>query len=165
MVQLIAQADRPSRAHPAPAGRHARQGRRSRSRAVDADKPWRIDEKSFLSKSKNSPFDGRPVQGRVIGTWLDGRRDIRGGGVIFRRRPRRLSPRLDPFGLVLTRLAGLGDLRRDRLRQYRRTNVLRTGNKKLAALTLAARRAKGAVAVLPPPPRAPTWRSWRRPPR
>ncbi len=40
----------------------------------DPVKPWRIDEKAFLSKSKNSPFDGRPVQGRVIGTWLDGRR-------------------------------------------------------------------------------------------
>jgi dihydroorotase len=40
----------------------------------DPAKPWRIDEKAFLSKSKNSPFDGRPVQGRVIGTWLGGRR-------------------------------------------------------------------------------------------
>ncbi|MBI3515524.1 MAG: dihydroorotase [Proteobacteria bacterium] len=40
----------------------------------DAAKPWRIDEKAFRSKSKNSPFDGRPVQGRVIGTWLGGRR-------------------------------------------------------------------------------------------
>jgi len=40
----------------------------------DPAKPWRIDEKAFLSKSKNSPFDGRPVQGRVIGTWLAGRR-------------------------------------------------------------------------------------------
>jgi dihydroorotase len=40
----------------------------------DDAKPWRIDEKSFLSKSKNSPFDGRPVQGRVVGTWLGGRR-------------------------------------------------------------------------------------------
>jgi dihydroorotase len=40
----------------------------------DPVKPWQIDEKAFLSKSKNSPFDGRPVQGRVIGTWLGGRR-------------------------------------------------------------------------------------------
>ena len=40
----------------------------------DPAKPWRIDEKAFLSKSKNSPFDGRPVQGRVIGTWLGGTR-------------------------------------------------------------------------------------------
>lgn len=40
----------------------------------DPTKPWRIDEKAFRSKSKNSPFDGRPVQGCVIGTWLGGRR-------------------------------------------------------------------------------------------
>ncbi len=44
----------------------------------DPAKPWRIDEKAFRSKSKNSPFDGRPVQGQVIGTWLGGRR-VHGG--------------------------------------------------------------------------------------
>jgi dihydroorotase len=30
---------------------------------IDPDRPWRIDPDSFLSKSKNSPFDGHPVQG------------------------------------------------------------------------------------------------------
>lgn len=39
----------------------------------DPDKPWRIDEAAFRSKSKNSPFGGRPVQGRVLRTVVDGR--------------------------------------------------------------------------------------------
>jgi dihydroorotase len=32
-----------------------------------------VDEDRFLSKSKNSPFGGRPVQGRVLRTLVDGR--------------------------------------------------------------------------------------------
>jgi len=39
----------------------------------DLDRPWRIDTDAFHSKSKNSPFDGRPVQGRVLRTVVDGR--------------------------------------------------------------------------------------------
>src|SRR5215212_8952321 len=39
----------------------------------DADAPWRIDTERFRSKSKNAPFDGRPVQGRVEQTIIDGR--------------------------------------------------------------------------------------------
>ena len=39
----------------------------------DLDRPWRIDKDAFHSKSKNSPFDGRPVQGRVLRTVVDGR--------------------------------------------------------------------------------------------
>ena len=35
--------------------------------------PWRIEEDGFRSKSKNTPFDSRPVQGRVVETLLDGR--------------------------------------------------------------------------------------------
>ena len=31
----------------------------------DPNTPWRIEEKGFHSKSKNTAFDGRPVQGRV----------------------------------------------------------------------------------------------------
>lgn len=34
---------------------------------------WKIDPVKFHSKSKNSPFDGRPVQGRVLKTFVDGR--------------------------------------------------------------------------------------------
>ncbi|MBI3451583.1 MAG: dihydroorotase, partial [Rhodospirillales bacterium] len=38
----------------------------------DPEVPWRVDEKRFRSKSKNSPFDGRPVQGRAVRTLVDG---------------------------------------------------------------------------------------------
>jgi glycerol-3-phosphate acyltransferase PlsY len=53
-----------------------------------------------------------------------------------------------PFGLVLTRLAGYGDIRRIGSGNIGATNVLRTGSKKLAALTLLLDAGKGAVAVL-----------------
>ena len=39
----------------------------------DATRAWVVDEDRFLSKSKNSPFGGRPVQGRVLRTLVDGR--------------------------------------------------------------------------------------------
>ena len=39
----------------------------------DPDRAWVVDEDRFLSKSKNSPFGGRPVQGRVRRTLVDGR--------------------------------------------------------------------------------------------
>jgi acyl phosphate:glycerol-3-phosphate acyltransferase len=53
-----------------------------------------------------------------------------------------------PFGLLLTKLAGLGDIRNIGSGNIGATNVLRTGNKKLAAATLILDGAKGAVAVL-----------------
>ncbi len=53
-----------------------------------------------------------------------------------------------PFGLILTRLAGMGDIRSIGSGNIGATNVLRTGNKKLAAATLVLDGAKGAVAVL-----------------
>ena len=52
-----------------------------------------------------------------------------------------------PFGLVLTRLAGLGDIRKVGSSNIGATNVLRTGRKGLAAATLLLDGAKGAVAV------------------
>ena len=39
----------------------------------DPDVSWRISTDEFRSKSKNAPFDGRPVQGRVRRTMVDGR--------------------------------------------------------------------------------------------
>lgn len=39
----------------------------------DLDRPWQIDEKNFHSKSKNSPFEGRPVQGLTVRTIVAGR--------------------------------------------------------------------------------------------
>jgi glycerol-3-phosphate acyltransferase PlsY len=53
-----------------------------------------------------------------------------------------------PFGLVLTRLAGYGDIRAIGSGNIGATNVLRTGNKMLAALTVVLDCAKGVVAVL-----------------
>ena len=53
-----------------------------------------------------------------------------------------------PFGVVLTRIMGLGNLREIGSGNIGATNVLRTGNKKAAALTLLLDGAKGAVAVL-----------------
>lgn len=52
-----------------------------------------------------------------------------------------------PFGLVLTRLAGLGDIRRIGSGNIGATNVLRTGNRPLAAATLLLDGGKGAAAV------------------
>ncbi|MGZ8310573.1 MAG: glycerol-3-phosphate 1-O-acyltransferase PlsY [Allosphingosinicella sp.] len=53
-----------------------------------------------------------------------------------------------PFGLVLTRIAGLGDVRQIGSGNIGATNVLRTGRKGLAAATLLLDAAKGAAAVL-----------------
>lgn len=53
-----------------------------------------------------------------------------------------------PFGVLLTRAAGAGDLRSIGSGNIGATNVLRTGRKGLAALTLLLDGAKGAVAVL-----------------
>ena len=53
-----------------------------------------------------------------------------------------------PFGLVLTRLAGLGDIRQIGSGNIGATNVLRTGNKPLALATLLLDSGKGAVAAL-----------------
>lgn len=39
----------------------------------DAERGWQVDPAKFKSKSKNSPFDGRPMQGVVLCTVIDGR--------------------------------------------------------------------------------------------
>jgi glycerol-3-phosphate acyltransferase PlsY len=53
-----------------------------------------------------------------------------------------------PFGLVLTRLAGLGDIRQQGSGNIGATNVLRAGGKGLGAATLLLDIGKGAAAVL-----------------
>jgi dihydroorotase len=40
---------------------------------IDADQPWQIDAAAFCSKSKNTPFDERPAQGRAVRTVFQGR--------------------------------------------------------------------------------------------
>ena len=53
-----------------------------------------------------------------------------------------------PFGLLLTRAAGLGDIRNVGSGNIGATNVLRTGRKGLAAATLLLDAVKGVIAVL-----------------
>ncbi len=53
-----------------------------------------------------------------------------------------------PFGLLLTRAAGLGDIRSIGSGNIGATNVLRTGNKTVAAATLVLDACKGAIAVV-----------------
>ncbi len=55
-----------------PSGRLAR-GAPADLLLFDPDRPWRIDESEFRSKSKNSPFDRRPVQGRALRVFVEGR--------------------------------------------------------------------------------------------
>ena len=52
-----------------------------------------------------------------------------------------------PFGLIFTKLSGLGDIRGIGSGNIGATNVLRTGNRKLAGLTLFFDAGKGAFAV------------------
>jgi dihydroorotase len=40
----------------------------------DPDAPFQLDRTTLQSKSKNTPFDGARLQGKVIGTWVDGTR-------------------------------------------------------------------------------------------
>ncbi len=53
-----------------------------------------------------------------------------------------------PFGLIATRLGGAGDIRKIGSGNIGATNVLRSGRKDLAAITLVGDAGKGAVAVL-----------------
>ncbi|AWM87285.1 glycerol-3-phosphate 1-O-acyltransferase PlsY [Microvirga sp. 17 mud 1-3] len=53
-----------------------------------------------------------------------------------------------PFGVIFTRLAGLGDIRKVGSGNIGATNVLRTGRKDIAAATLVGDALKGTVAVL-----------------
>ncbi len=55
-----------------PAG-HLKIGAAADLMIFDPEVPWQIDEGKFLSKSKNTPFDKRPVQGKVMATIVDGR--------------------------------------------------------------------------------------------
>lgn len=41
---------------------------------IDIDRSWQIRGQTFASLSGSTPFEGAPVQGRVLGTWVDGTR-------------------------------------------------------------------------------------------
>jgi dihydroorotase len=56
-----------------PAGRFAK-GAPADLTLFDPERGWQVRESALFSKSKNTPFDYRPVQGRVLMTVVDGRR-------------------------------------------------------------------------------------------
>jgi dihydroorotase len=56
-----------------PAGRFTKGGRADLT-LFDPGRAWQVREHELYSKSKNTPFDYRPVQGRVLMTVVDGRR-------------------------------------------------------------------------------------------
>ena len=69
---LRALTERPAAILRLPAGRLAI-GAAADFLIFDLDRPWRVDVDALRSKSKNSPYDGRPVQGRVLRTVIAGR--------------------------------------------------------------------------------------------
>jgi len=71
MRVLEAMTARPADLIGLPAGRLAA-GAPADLLVFDLDTPWRIDTSRLHSKAKNSPYDGRPVQGRVLRTIVGG---------------------------------------------------------------------------------------------
>jgi dihydroorotase len=69
---LSALSQRPAEILRLPAGKLA-EGMPADFTVFDLDTPWRIAVDSFHSKCRNSPFDGRPVQGRVLRTVVAGK--------------------------------------------------------------------------------------------
>jgi dihydroorotase len=69
---VAALAQRPAEILRLPAGQLAT-GLQADFVVFDLDRPWRIAVDAFHSKCRNSPFDGRPVQGRVLRTIVAGR--------------------------------------------------------------------------------------------
>jgi dihydroorotase len=70
LFRLLASA--PARLFNLPGGKLAK-GAPADLVVFDADHAWKIDREDFSSKTKNSPFDERPVQGRVMATIVGGR--------------------------------------------------------------------------------------------
>ena len=73
---LLALLDKLTRAPADPLGLEAGRLRRGAPADLvlfDPEAPWKIREEDLLSLSKNTPFDGRLVQGRVLRTVVDGR--------------------------------------------------------------------------------------------
>lgn len=93
---------------------------------------------AFRAKSRNSRFDGRPM--------LPGKERAMVSGIIAAALLGYLLGSI-PWGMVLTRAAGRGDIRRIGSGNIGATNVLRTGSKALALATLLLDLAKGAGAV------------------
>jgi dihydroorotase len=71
----------PARLFNLPGGRLAK-GAPADLIVFDADYAWQIDRAGFWSKTKNSPFDERPTQGRVMATVVAGRRIYQDDGFV-----------------------------------------------------------------------------------
>ena len=48
----------------------------------DPERRWRVDPALFLSRSRNTPFAGRELQGRVLHTFFEGRPVVREGELL-----------------------------------------------------------------------------------
>ena len=111
----------------------------------DPDTPFVLDRATLRSKSKNTPYDLRRMQGRVLRHLGRRPRGLRAG----RRMTLALTAVLAyllgsiPFGVLITRALGLGDLRSIGSGNIGATNVLRTGNKGGRRRDAAARRRQG----------------------
>ena len=73
MPLLAAMTSRPAKLLGLPGGRLA-PGAPADLTLIDLEVPWRVDAQFLRSKSKNSPFDEKVLQGRAIRTWVLGRR-------------------------------------------------------------------------------------------
>jgi dihydroorotase len=69
-VELLT--DGPARAFGLPGG-HLAPGAPADVALVDPDAEWVVDAERFFSKSRNTPFQGRLLKGRVTQTWVGGR--------------------------------------------------------------------------------------------
>jgi dihydroorotase len=65
--------DRPARLLKVEAGRLL-QGRAADLCLFDPERAWQVEAGKLPGKSQNTPFDGRALEGRVLGTWKAGRR-------------------------------------------------------------------------------------------
>jgi dihydroorotase len=65
--------DRPARLLGAAAGRLAK-GAPADLCMFDLERAWQVESGKLPGKAQNTPFDGRPLEGRVIGTWKAGRK-------------------------------------------------------------------------------------------
>src|SRR4029453_12715535 len=110
-------------------------------------------EANIRSRSKNTCFEGARLQGKALQTLVAGRtvfRSLMEASMLGTLAALVFGYLLGsiPFGLLITRAAGLGDIRRIGSGNIGATNVLRTGNKGLAAATLLLDAFKGTLAVL-----------------
>ncbi len=64
--------DGPARAFGLPGG-HLAAGAPADMVLVDSEVEWAVDAERFFSKSRNTPFNGRLLKGRVVQTWVSGR--------------------------------------------------------------------------------------------